>query len=196
MALKQAVGLQKWEIAVTNKLVGEFRRRSRILGREEFDDLAQDCLLHWIGVRRKLAPDPDKPPVGYMARVLHNKLTDLVREQGAEKRAGDLGTTSLDAAVDGSELGTTLADLLEASGSTLAGSRDETHRHHVRIDLLRARAQLTPSQQHLCVMLGEQGLSVKEAAEHLRIPRATLYEGIRRIRKVFADQGLHGYLTG
>jgi hypothetical protein len=56
MALKPGDGLDKWEIAVAKKVVGEFRRRSRILGREEFDDLVQDCLLHWIGVRRKLAP--------------------------------------------------------------------------------------------------------------------------------------------
>mgnify|MGYP000305359867 CR=1 FL=1 len=82
MALKPGDGLDKWEIAVAKKVVGEFRRRSRILGREEFDDLVQDCLLHWIGVRRKLAPDPDEPPVGYMAQVLRNKLTDLMREPG------------------------------------------------------------------------------------------------------------------
>ena len=85
MALKPGEGLYKWEIAVTKKLVGEFRRRSRILWREDFDDLVQDCLLHWIGVRRKMALDPDNPPVGYMAQVLRNKLTDLMREQGAEK---------------------------------------------------------------------------------------------------------------
>ncbi|WP_347247366.1 hypothetical protein, partial [Thermomonas sp.] len=41
-----------------------FRRRSRSLAREEFDDLVQECLAHWIVVRRKLAPDPDAPPVG------------------------------------------------------------------------------------------------------------------------------------
>ena len=90
MALKPGDGLFKWEIAVTKKLVGEFRRRSRILWREDFDDLVQDCLLHWIGVRKKLAQDPDNPPVGYMAQVLRNKLTDSMREQGAEKRVGDL----------------------------------------------------------------------------------------------------------
>jgi DNA-directed RNA polymerase specialized sigma24 family protein len=102
MALKPGVGLDKWEIAVAKKLVGEFRRRSRILGRHEFDDLVQDGLLHLIGVRRKLAPDPDKPPVGYMAQVLRNKLTDLKREHRAEKRAGDLGMVSLSATIDGS----------------------------------------------------------------------------------------------
>ena len=147
-------------------------------------------------MRRKLAPDPDKPPVGYMAQILRNKLTDLMREQGAEKRAGDLGAISLDAAIDGSEDGMTLAESLEASESTLAGETDETHRHHVRMDLLRAMARLKPSQQRLCVMLGAEGLSVKEVAEQLRIPRGTLYEEIKRIRKIFADHGLGGYLKG
>ena len=76
MALKAGEGLQRWEIAVTKKVVDEFRRRSRSLAREEFDDLVQECLAHWIVVRRKLAPDPDVPPVGYMAHVIRNKLTD------------------------------------------------------------------------------------------------------------------------
>jgi mannose-6-phosphate isomerase-like protein (cupin superfamily) len=51
MALKAGEGLQRWEIAVTKKLVGEYRRRSRSLAREEFDDLMQECLAHWIVVR-------------------------------------------------------------------------------------------------------------------------------------------------
>ena len=126
MALKPGDGLDKWEIAVAKKVVGEFRRRSRIVEREEFDDLVQDCLLHWIGVRRKLVPDPHMPPVGYMSQVLRNKLTDFMREQGAEKRAGDLGAISLDATVDGSEDGTTLAESLDASESTQAGEMGET----------------------------------------------------------------------
>ena len=196
MALKPGEGLYKWEIAVTKKLVGEFRRRSRILWREDFDDLVQDCLLHWIGVRKKLAPDPDNPPVGYMAQVLRNKLTDWVRERGAEKRSGDLHTASLDATLDGSEDGMTLGESLDASESTQTGEMGETHRHHVRMDLLRVLALLTPAQQRLCVMLGQEGLSIKEAAEQLRIPRGTLYEEIKRIRKVFADHGLDDYLRG
>jgi hypothetical protein len=57
MALKHGEELQRWEIAVTKKLVGEFRRRSRSLAREEFDDLLQECLAHWLEVRRKLDPD-------------------------------------------------------------------------------------------------------------------------------------------
>jgi RNA polymerase sigma factor (sigma-70 family) len=196
MALKPGNGLDKWELAVTYKLVGEYRRRSRLLERYEFDDLVQDCLVHWIGVRKKLAHDPDNPPVGYMAQVLRNKLTDWMRERGAEKRAGDLQTVSLDATVDGSEDGMTLAESLEASESAQSAGQGETHRLHVRLDLLRALALLNPAQQRLCLLLGEEGLSIKEAAEQLQIPRGTLYEEIKRIRKVFADHGLGDYLKG
>ena len=69
MALKPGNGLDKWEIAVAKKLVGEFRRRSRLLARDDFDDLVQDCLLHWMVVRTKLASDSGTPPVTYMAQA-------------------------------------------------------------------------------------------------------------------------------
>ncbi len=75
-----------------------------------------------------------------------------------------------------------------------AGDGGGIDTRHVRIDLTRVMTLLTPAQRRLCQMLGEEGLSIKEAAERLRIPRGTLYEEIKRIRKVFADQGLGDYL--
>ena len=193
MALRPGVGLDGWEIAVAKKLVGEYRRRSRILERYEFEDLVQDCLLHWITVRGSLDRDPANPPLGYMATVLRNWLADLVRKRGTDKRSGDLDTPSLDASIDGSDDGMTLAELLDVSQSRDSAGDGETH-HHMHLDLLRACAHLTPAQQRLCLMLGEEGLSVKAAAEHLGIPRGTLYEEINRIRKLFADHGLEIYL--
>jgi RNA polymerase sigma-70 factor (ECF subfamily) len=195
MALRPGVGLDGWEIAVAKKLVGEYRRRSRILERYEFEDLVQDCLLHWITVRRSLDRDPANPPLGYMATVLRNWLADLVRKRGTDKRSGDLDTPSLDASIDGSDDGMTLAELLDVSQSRDSAGDGETH-HHMHLDLLRACAHLTPAQQRLCLMLGEEGLSVKAAAEQLGIPRGTLYEEINRIRKLFADHGLEIYLRG
>jgi RNA polymerase sigma-70 factor (ECF subfamily) len=194
MAPKAGGGLQQWEIAVTKKLVGEFRRRWRSLAREEFDDLMQECLAHWIVVRRKLAPDRDAPPVAYMAQVIRNKLMDLIREQAAEKRAGEQEALSLDAALDGTDDGLTLGDLLAADESAQQDEAGAVDHHHARIDIGRALARLTPIQRQLCQMLGEEGLTIKEAAERLRIPRGTLYEEVKRIRKVFSDQGLGDYL--
>ena len=85
MALKEEQGLGNWEIATAKKLVNEYRRKHRILEREQFEDLMQECLAHWIVARRRIPPEPDpRPPVSYMAQVLRNKLTDMVREMTAD----------------------------------------------------------------------------------------------------------------
>lgn len=159
MALKAGGGLQRWEIAVTKNLVGEFRRWSRSLAREEFDDLMQECLAHWIVVRRKLPPDPDAPPVAYMAQVIRNKLTDLIREQAADKRAGEQDALSLDASLDGSDDGMTLADLLADNESAQPDDPSAVERRHARIDIGRVLERLTPVQRQLCQMLGAEGLT-------------------------------------
>ena len=194
MALKEEQGLGNWEIATAKKLVSEYRRKHRILDREEFEDLMQECLAHWIVARRRIPPEPDpRPPVSYMAQGLRNKLTDMVREMTADTRAGDPGALSLDAPLDGTEDGITLGDVLADEQADPAGSGDVDSRH-ARIDLSRVMALLTPAQQRLCQLLGEEGLSIKEAAERLRIPRGTLYEEIKRIRRIFDQQGLSNYL--
>ncbi len=195
MALGYGNGLQQWEIAVAKKLVGEFRRRSRRLEREEFDDLLQECLAHWIEVRARLTAGPEGPPIAYMARVLRNKLTDMLREQGATKRGGDFDTVSLDASVGDDDDAPTFADLIDVATSGAAGEATIGEGRDARIDIARAMKKLTPRQRRLCALLGEEGLSIKEAAARLRIPRGTLYEEIKRIRKVFADHGLGDYFV-
>ena len=193
MGLKDGAGVEQWEIAVTKKVVGELRRRSRTLAREDFDDLEQECLLHWIQVRKKLVPVGDGPPLAYMSQVLRNKLTDLTRELVADKRGGDQDLLSLDASLPGADGGLTLSDLI-AESSTVGSGRDVDAAHHrTALDVARALERLTPAQRRLCAMLGEEGLSVKEAAARLRIPRGTLYEEIKRIRKILTDQGFSKY---
>ena len=194
MGLEQGQGLGGWEVATAKKVVAECRRRYRILEREEFEDLMQECLTHWVVVRRRIPPEPDAPPpVAYMAQVVRNKLTDLVREMTADKRAGDPGAFSLEEPVDGSEDGLTLGEVLadERVDPASSGGMDT---RHARIDLDRVMALLTPAQQRLCRMLGQEGLSIKEASEKLRIPRGTVYEEIKRIRRIFDLQGLGDYL--
>ena len=195
MAFGYGNGIQQWEIAVAKKLVGEFRRRSRRLEREEFDDLLQDCLTHWVEVRARLTPSADDPPIAYMARVLRNKLTDLIREQRATKRGGDLDTVSLDAAVGDDDDALTFADLIDLATSGATGEAAIGEDRDARIDIARAMKKLTLRQRRVCALLGEEGLSIKEAAVRLRIPRGTLYEEIKRIRKVFADHGLGDYFV-
>ena len=77
-----------------------------------------------------------------------------------------------------------LSELIAVSGHFESAYQVGSDRHHSRIDVRRALSKLTPAQQRLSVMLGVHGLSIKEAAEQLRIPRSTLYEEIKRIRQV------------
>lgn len=197
MALKPGDGLATWELATAKRLVTEFRRRFRILDGHDFDDLVQDCLLHWVGVRNKVDVDPNDPPVGFMAKVLRNKLTDSIRQLGCDKRVGDLILLSLDAPADSAEdatedgpsLGESLHHLLDEQPSM-----DSDISLGLQVDFQRVLPLLTEPQQRLCRLIGLEGLSIKEAAEQLCIPRGTLYEEIRRIRQLFESQGLDAYL--
>ena len=151
--------------------------------------------MHWIEVRRKLRADLEGPPIAYMAKVVRNKLTDLFRERDAAKRAGDYDAVSLDAPTGDSDEAPSFADLLDSTrGHELANGR-AVDRNDARIDINKALLRLTPRQRRLCRLLGEEGMSIKEAAEHLGIPRGTLYEEIKRVRQVFDDQGLGDYLN-
>lgn len=194
MALESGDGLAQWEIATIRKQVSEQRRRHRILEQWEFDDLVQESLLHWIAIRHRIGPrDDGKPPVAYLAQVVRNKLTDLIRELLSDKRAGDPGALSLEGPVNAGEDDLTLGDIL-ADSTTEDSEHSGIDARDVRIDLRRVLQGLTPAQQALCRLLGEEGASVKAAAEQLGIPRATLYEEIKRIRQRFVASGLDDYI--
>ena len=129
-----------------------------------------------------------------MAQVIRNKLTDLIREQAADKRVLEQAVLSLDAPLDGSEDGSTLAEALADEESPSQEAAYAVEHHHARIDIDRAMKLLSPAQRKVCQLLGEEGLSIKEAAERLRIPRSAVYQEIKRIREVFTADGLDDYL--
>lgn len=185
-----------WEIALTKVLIGQFRSRWRSLERESFEDLLQECLVHWYGVRNQFDASRETSRKAFLASVVRNKLTDLVRERGATKRGGDFVEVSLDETLSDSEDAPTFADLLDAAGTRGPDEGNGVDYNDARIDIAKALQKLTPRQRRLCLLLGEEGLSIKEVAERLAIPRGTLYEEIKRIRKVFSDQGLGDYLDG
>jgi RNA polymerase sigma factor (sigma-70 family) len=194
MALKAGKGLQTWEIAVTRKLVAQSRRHSPGLAREEFEDLVQACLMHWLEASTHAIPDPSGPPLAYLTRIVRNKLIDLAREREAGKRRGDLSLVSLDQPLGDDEEGPTLAERIEADDGLGASQPVGEGNDDRCLDVARIVATLTPAQQRLCRLIGAEGLSIKAAAERLGMPRGTLYEEIKRIRKVFAAHGLDAYL--
>jgi len=183
---------ENWELAVSRKLVRQFRSRWTSLGRDEFDELMQECLVHWLSVRSQFDPALDTNRSAFISRVVRNKLTDLVRERKSEKRKASFISISLDQPIGNQEDSPTLLDLVNESqqGEQLA----RTLRDDADADIQRAMKLLTPFQKQVCALLWE-GLSVQEASRELGIVRTTLYDELKRIRKIFSALGLQDYIN-
>jgi len=185
---------ERWELAITRKLIGEFRARWRSLEQDEFEELMQECLVHWLSVRRELDPTRGAVRSAFMATVVRNKLMDLVRERESGKRKATYNSVSLDELLGDEKDSLTLLDIVDEArlhdGDDYAGALG----NEARADIFKAMKRLTPLQQRLCKLLGCEGLSVQDVSRKLGIPRATIYDHLKRIRKSFAELGLQYYL--
>lgn len=184
---------QDWEIAVAKKVVNEFQEKWACLEREGFDDLLQECLTHWFFVKDEYDPTRGASQKTFMGRIIRNKLTDLVREREADKRKIAHLTVSLDEPLGNDEDSPTLLAKI-GEGGLLGTSPDPFLEIHCKIDLSKALQKLTTKQKRLCRLLGEEGLTVKEASEYLKAPRSTIYDELKRIRTIFMKEGLEDYL--
>ena len=70
-----------WEIAVAKKIINEFRKNSPALQKEGFEDLLQECLVHWFFVKDGYDLSPESRPQSIMAKIIRNKLTDIIRSK-------------------------------------------------------------------------------------------------------------------
>jgi len=184
---------EDWEIAVVTKLVDDFRRHWQCLQREEFGDLLQECLIHWLFTKESYDSTKGASEKTYLGRVIRNKLTELVRDRETDKRKLAYITISLDGPIgidDGS------APLIEKINEAVLASvsPEPVFENDSRIDLSKVLKKLTPEQRTICFLIGEKGFTVKEASQHLKTPRSTLYDEIKRIRKIFRKEGLEEYL--
>ncbi len=185
---------ERWELAIARKLIREFRTRWRSLEQDEAEELMQECLVHWLSVRSEL--DPARAPVrsAFMATVLRNKLTDLVRERQSGKRKAAYDSISLDEPLRDENNSPTLLDIVDQARLREGNGDASAIGEEARADIFKAMEHLTPLQQRLCTMLGCEGLSVQDVSRKLGIPRSTIYGELKRIRKRFAELGLQYYL--
>ena len=183
---------QDWEIAVAKTLVNKFQRKWRCLEREGFDDLLQECLAHWYFAKAGYDPGRQGTQKAFMARIIRNKLTDLVRARTSDRRKVAYLTLSIDMPVGADDDSRTLMDEIEDSASSQAPFNLLTT--HLKIDISRVLQKLNPRQKQLCRLLGEEGMTVKEIGDHLKTPRGSVYDELARIRKIFIKDGLKDYL--
>ncbi|MFA5161531.1 MAG: sigma-70 family RNA polymerase sigma factor [Elusimicrobiales bacterium] len=188
-ALRYGGAFDNWEVAVAKNVARGFLEQWKCLQPEDFDDLTQEALLHWLQKRNKYRADKNCKKTTFMARVVKNKLRDILKARYARKRRPQSGQElrlSLLASEDEDD-----SAALENTVEDIAAARRLTG-IELKLDMATMTGKLSPRQRLLCKMLAG-GVSMAEASRHLGIPRATLYEERDRIQSILFAEGVGDY---
>jgi RNA polymerase sigma factor (sigma-70 family) len=172
------------EVTIAKALVRRWCGENRRFGKDDFDDLLQEVLIHWSTVRNRYDSTRGASIESYMRTVIRRKLIDISRERDAGRRVALDRADSLDAPVGEEDSGETFHELL---GDPKRPDLD------LSMDLPMAIKKLTSRQKKISE-LRAAGLSVKAISEGLAVHRSTVHDEIRRIRRIFTDVGLRDYL--
>lgn len=188
-ALQYGDVFEDWEVAVAKYVVDGFLEQWKCLQPEDFDDLTQEALLHWLQKRNKYRANKKCKPTTFMARVVKNKLRDILKARLAKKRRPKTGpelrlsSSIADEDDDSPTLENTIQDISAAK---------QLSDVELKRDIAAATGKLSPRQKLLCKMLAG-GMSMSEASSKLGLPRATLYEERNRIQAILLAQGIGDY---
>ena len=179
---------ERWEIAVAKRVIDNYRRKQKCLGHEGFDDLLQECLIHWLDVRDKHDPSRGSKKT-FMAEAVGHALGMLGRKARRDKRRAIYESVSLDQPLNDDEDAPALKDKIPDTSNIPSPVEIE-----LKIGISKAYKKLTPHQKKLCKLLGEEGLNINEACKHFNKHRSNVYRDVIRIRQIFEEEGLKDYL--
>ncbi|MFH0926824.1 MAG: sigma-70 family RNA polymerase sigma factor [bacterium] len=182
---------EDWEIGITKKIINDSLDKSSYLTNEDFEDLLQECLTHWYFNKGGYDPKKEASKKTFMARIIKNKLVDIIREKQAEKRKINNLAISLEAPIGRGEDAPPLIEKIDEH-ITIDAFHNSSIEIQLKIDLSNALHYLTPKQKKLCQLL--QDNSITEISDCLKTPRSTIYDEIKRIKNIFEKQGLEEYL--
>ncbi|NLO91322.1 MAG: sigma-70 family RNA polymerase sigma factor [Elusimicrobia bacterium] len=154
--------------------IREIRRQFLCLRAEDYEDLVQECLLHWLTVRQSYNPDKGVLLASYLHRVITNKLFSMVRLLHRAKRQGLNFPVSLE-------------------DELAVYAQDAYGRAELRIDFESALKDMSARQRRLCKLLGEEGLTIAQAGKRLKTPRTTLYTDLAQIKSIFRRGSFESY---
>lgn len=185
-----AQGFEKWEIAVAKNVVSSFLKSNEIRG-YEFDDLLQECLLHWYQNRGRYRSDKEASKKTFMGYILRRRLQEILREQLADKRMVNQVAEPIVVSPD--------REGSDGDGFDLSDQEQEEQFRlsqadfGLKKDVSDAISKLPFSQRKVCHLIME-GHPVTHISDILHKPRTTLYDEIKRIQRIFLDEGLRVYL--
>lgn len=179
------------ELGVVRHLVHEYRRTNRcLLWVHGFDELVQDCLVHWLDVRETYNAEKGASQRTYMSRVVENFLRGRIRHLKTQKLEPGWSAALFSAAVEKESSDRCLGDVLKGDEDPEKDLESE----ELATALDDAMAALTDRQRQIAEAKADQ-VPMTQIAKELRISRDTVYADLRRIRKVFEDKGLRRFLS-
>lgn len=170
-------------------MIKDAQRDYTCLRHESFDDLLQECLIYWFFVKDQYRPEAGASERTFLNRITRNKLADLARFEGRNKRRVFSMSESLDAMDSDDESIGKKERILMVEEQTIS----KITAADLPDAMARATADLSFRQKQLCRYLSE-GMSLVKAGEKMGIPRTTLQEEVKRIREAFRKEGLEEYL--
>jgi DNA-directed RNA polymerase specialized sigma24 family protein len=148
----------------------------------------QECLIHWFFIKDQYRPELGISEQTFLNRITRNKLTDIMRLKGTNKRKVFYLSESLDAMEDTHSINAKEKVLMDEEQIISKLSEED-----LPDALAKATTKLSFRQKQLCKFLME-GISIAKAGEKMNIPRTTLNTEVKRIRVVFRESGLEEFL--
>jgi RNA polymerase sigma factor (sigma-70 family) len=178
---------ENWEIGVAKNVIREFKSNWKCLRIEDDEDLLQECLIQWLFAKDKYDSTKEASINTFMAKVVRNRLQNIVKEYNCDKRKYLHDSISLDSPLNEDEDSSSLHDLVP-------DSKDYQFQANLKLTISQVILDLTPKQKALCDLLAEGCSNMNELSESLEIERTTVYREIKRIREVFESKGLKTFL--
>jgi len=182
---------QDWEIGIAKRLINKFKKKYECLKNEDFEDLLQECLSEWSSAKKGYDPKHKVPQKTYMGRVVRNTLVNIVREKESDKRKVEYVSVSLNEPLEDVKDSPALIDTIPGSSNE---PLDISLKSELNEKLSNVLQKLTPEQRKLCKLLKKEDLNINKASKYFLKHRTSIYDEVKRIRKVFRKEGLEDYL--
>ncbi|MBU1862356.1 MAG: hypothetical protein KKH94_01675 [Candidatus Omnitrophica bacterium] len=159
-----------WELRLARKIVWAYRKKYRVLQKDDIEDLLQEVLVHWLFVKGRYCEQLEK----IMGTTVANTLKKMVRDRSAEKRRAFFTTEDIEGVQDEAE-------------HALPYGEDSYG------ELAAYVARLNEQQRLICRLLMD-GHSISSLSRKLNIHRSTVHREIQRMRNHFEEWGLREFL--
>jgi len=185
----------QWELAVAKKIVYEYQQKYGCLEWIDFNDLLQEVISHWYFSKGKYKLNRKASKKTFMAKIVKNKLNDILREELADKRKINSQAFSLNQSIGEDENNPDYIDNVTVNNIP---DREAISNPFLsilkKIDIDKTLQKLNPKQQIICELIMSKDLNISDLSKCLNTPRSTVYDEIDRIRKIFKKAGLKKYI--